>query len=626
MLGEIFKALFITSLAGSALAAVIAFTKPITKKVFGYAWHYYIWLCVLFVMILPMRFNVKAPITPSISTQTVQTEQAVIDEQPEIAENIVQADTAQKPQVLQKATAIWDRIMYNRMNILAYLWLAGMAVLLLIYIIGYIRLIHKIHKNSAVVSCPELTNFTDKRVTVRVWENTSTPFMVGIFKPTLVLPDGELSEEQLDNIIRHEMTHFKRHDILYKWFAELVKCIHWFNPIVWYVSKQIATECEISCDMAVTKNMSDSEEMSYINTILSLLPTGKSNRLSLTTQMASGKKILKRRFTMIKNKKTTSRFMSVLSAVIAVIMLSTTVFASGVLSDMATDDYTIEILNNGEKIELTNKPFIENGEVYVPLRELFEKVGVMEHPESKIEWDNGKIDLCIAFYADAVVTSEHQSLNNGQGVDSVTFIFNYGIEIGKSSILGNTAPNLAGQDISREVAMGSAPILKGSNTYIPYSYVRRILGTQKWNIGYAVYDKNGNQIDDIAGIEFVSPNTFKTSKYDNTTPEYTIDQFFYSFGTGDFENMKRYCTQNCTNTFFKDDAVFGMKKANLTEMDINPLEYAKSSNGFNVFVSVNMTPSEESVFDPSETSTSFYVILQRQTDGRYLIDEFATGL
>ena len=95
MLGEIFKALFITSLAGSALAAVIAFTKPITKKVFGYAWHYYIWLCVLFVMILPMRFNVKAPITPSISTQTVQTEQAVIDEQPEIAENIVQADTAQ---------------------------------------------------------------------------------------------------------------------------------------------------------------------------------------------------------------------------------------------------------------------------------------------------------------------------------------------------------------------------------------------------------------------------------------------------------------------------------------------------------------------------------------------------
>ena len=99
--------------------------------------------------------------------------------------------------------------------------------------------------------------------------------------------------------------------------------------------------------MSVTKNMTDSEEMSYISTILSLLPTGKSKQLPLTTQMASSKKILKRRFIMIKNKKTTSRFMSVISAVIAVAMLSTTVFASGILSDLTTDDYTIEILSNG---------------------------------------------------------------------------------------------------------------------------------------------------------------------------------------------------------------------------------------------------------------------------------------
>ena len=39
MLGEIFKALLITSLAGSALAAVISLLRPITKKVFGYSWH-----------------------------------------------------------------------------------------------------------------------------------------------------------------------------------------------------------------------------------------------------------------------------------------------------------------------------------------------------------------------------------------------------------------------------------------------------------------------------------------------------------------------------------------------------------------------------------------------------------
>lgn len=496
MLREIFKALLITSLAGSCLTAVIALSKPITKKVFGYSWHYYIWLAVLAVMILPVRFTLpqKTDIPPITAMQTVQTEQTV--QAVQNTDNIVSdVQTEPKTDIWQAGTSLIKRVIDNRLNILALLWLIGTAVLLLINLIGYIRLIIKMRKNSVVVSCPELMNFTDKRVTVRVWENTSSPFMTGIFKPTLVLPARELTEEQLNNILRHEMTHFKRHDILYKWFVSLVKCVHWFNPVIWYVAKQINTECEISCDMAVTQNMNRNEEMSYIDTVLSLLPMGKTRQIPLTTQMASSKKILKRRFTMIRNKKKTNKIMSALSAVIALVMLGTTVFASGVLSDMTTDDYTVEIINNGEKIEFANKPFIENGEVYVPLRELFEKVGVMEHPDSRIEWNNGKIDLCIAFYADAVVTSEHQSLNNGQGVDIVTFIANHAIEIGKSSILANTVPNLAGQDISREIAMDSAPILKGSNTYISYSYVRRILDTQKWNIGYAVYDKDENPVD-----------------------------------------------------------------------------------------------------------------------------------
>ena len=627
MIGELFKALLITSLAGSVLAVVISLLRPITKKIFGYSWHYYIWLCVLFVMLMPVRFNVNTTPAPNIATQTIQTQQEAVSEQPETTENVVQTAPAQKPQLLQKATVIWDRIIYNRMNILAYVWLIGAIALMLLNVLRYIRLNIEIRKNSEVISCPETRAYTDRKINVRVWENVASPFITGIFRPMLILPKTELSEEQLHNILRHEMTHFKRHDILYKWFAEFVKCVHWFNPISWYVSKQIASECEISCDMSVTKNMSGSEEMSYVSTILSLLPTGKSKQLPLTTQMASSKKFLKRRFIMIKNKKTTSRFMSVLSAVIAVVMLSTTVFASGVLSDLTTDDYTIEITNNGEKIELKNKPFIENGEVYVPLRELFEKVGVMNHPDSKIEWDNGKIDLDIAYYADAYTT--HKSPNDGQGVDIITIISSYAIEIGNSTILLNAHPTLMGQNISHEDIMDNAPVLKGSNTYIPFSYVQRMLHSQSWQISYNVYDKNNMLIDFSPTFNFVSPTVVKTSQYDNKTPEYTVDQFFYLFSNGDFGNMKRYCTQNCIDNFFGDNGVFGMKKATLQSISKDADDLRK--RGFFIvgewaaLVNVTMTPAENSVFDPNQTETSFYMILKQQ-NGRYLIDEFATGL
>ena len=627
MIGELFKALLITSLAGSVLAVVISLLRPITKKLFGYSWHYYIWLCVLFVMLMPVRFNVNTTPAPNIATQTVQTQQTVAGEQPETTENIVQTAPIQKPQLLQKATVIWDRIIYNRMNILAYVWLIGAIALMLLNVVRYVRLNIKIRKNGEVISCPETREYTDRRINVRIWENVASPFITGIFRPTLILPKTELSEEQLHNILRHEMTHFKRHDILYKWFAEFVKCVHWFNPISWYVSKQIASECEISCDMSVTKNMTDSEEMSYVSTILSLLPTGKSKQLPLTTQMASSKKFLKRRFIMIKNKKTTSRFMSVLSAVIAVIMLSTTVFASGVLSDLTTDDYTIEITNNGEKIELTNKPFIENGEVYVPLRELFEKVSAMNHPDSKIEWDNGKIDLDIAYYADAYTT--HKSPNDSQDVDIITIISSYAIEIGNSTILLNAHPTLMGQNISHEDIMDNAPVLKGSNTYIPFSYVQRMLHSQPWQISYNVYDKNNMLIDFSPTFNFVSPTVVKTSQYDNKTPEYTVDQFFYLFSNGDFGNMKRYCTQNCIDNFFRDNSVFGMKKATLQSISKDADDLRKRDffivGEWAALVNVTMTPAENSVFDPNQTETSFYLILKQQ-NGRYLIDEFATGL
>ena len=494
MIGELFKALLITSLAGSVLAVVISLLRPITKKLFGYSWHYYIWLCVLFVMLMPVRFNVNTTPAPRITTQTVQTQQEAVSEQPETTENIVQTAPAQKPQLLQKATVIWDRIIYNRMNILAYVWLIGAIALMLLNVVRYVRLNIKIRKNGEVISCPETREYTDRKINVRVWENVASPFMTGIFRPTLILPKTELSEEQLHNILRHEMTHFKRHDILYKWFAEFVKCVHWFNPISWYVSKQIASECEISCDMSVTKNMTDSEEMSYVSTILSLLPTGKSKQLPLTTQMASGKKFLKRRFVMIKNKKTTSRFMSVISAVIAAIMLSTTVFASGVLSDLTTDDYTIEITNNGEKIELTNKPFIENGEVYVPLREVIDKSFSKDDGITDIKWNDGTIDVTIAYYQGESGMYRLKIGSNQLELKHISFD-----EHDKNF---DEIENNAGVGI--RLGLKQTPVLKKSTTYIPLrnaSYMlfgftnRRDENKVPRELTYNVYDKSGNIID-----------------------------------------------------------------------------------------------------------------------------------
>ena len=72
-------------------------------------------------------------------------------------------------------------------------------------------------------------------------------------------------------VFLHELTHYKRKDLMIKWFSIFVNAVHWFNPLAYLLCANISESCEVSCDMAVTKNMSDIEQKIYMKTILDLV-------------------------------------------------------------------------------------------------------------------------------------------------------------------------------------------------------------------------------------------------------------------------------------------------------------------------------------------------------------------
>ncbi len=98
-----------------------------------------------------------------------------------------------------------------------------------------------------------------------------SPMMTGFFKPTILIPDIELSEDELDMVILHESTHFKRKDIWYKLLLVIANSIHWFNPIVYLMVKQANRDLEYSCDDIVTSNMDLNEKKAYSKTILKFM-------------------------------------------------------------------------------------------------------------------------------------------------------------------------------------------------------------------------------------------------------------------------------------------------------------------------------------------------------------------
>lgn len=496
MLQDIFKAILVTSFIGTALTLVLTLIKPVTKKWFASSWHYYMWLVVLVVMLLPIRISLPSQIqsVPVLESNSQTAEETVSDvtyEPIQVIEQDLQLNSDRESSTYSNLENL-KMLAYDKLNIVAFVWFVSMIVLFLCKLIGYMIFLIKLRKYSDVISCPELMRFTNKKIVTRTSDKISSPLMIGLFKPTLLLPKTAMTPEQLDNVLAHEMTHFKRKDILYKWFISMVKCIHWFNPVIYYINKQVNIECEISCDLAVVKEMSEEQEICYINTILTLLATGNLRTAALTTGMTSDKKTLKRRFTMIKKRKRMKKSTRIVSTILAVALLLTTLFASGVLATTVFEEESnITFICNGKTIEFDNKPFYENNTVYLPLREVLNKVGIMNHKNSSLEWNDGRIIIKLA-YDDAIENYDEQVQERkiaiyGSGIKTLNYC--YAIEIGKAEYIINPEDALPFKSelfkthFNTKENMKNAPILKGNTTYVPYEYIDLFLEKNMVGLG-----------------------------------------------------------------------------------------------------------------------------------------------
>ena len=126
-----------------------------------------------------------------------------------------------------------------------------------------------------------------------------SPMIVGAIKPTLLLPEMELSTEQLSLVFRHELIHYRRRDIWYKLLLMLANAIHWFNPMVWLMVHAADRDLELSCDEAVVAGRDEAYREEYGRCLLAVVRAGMSRRTLFTTNFYSGKKTLKNRLATI---------------------------------------------------------------------------------------------------------------------------------------------------------------------------------------------------------------------------------------------------------------------------------------------------------------------------------------
>lgn len=162
---------------------------------------------------------------------------------------------------------------YQFSTLVVTIWFTIGVVLLIIRIVKYLMKRHALH--ALAIKCRdrdlELTlealreTLRYKRRPEVVWTRVDNEtFTLGAIRPVIFL-QKRYAEGELYWILKHEMMHIVRMDLLVKLLAEFICCLHWFNPLVYFLERQVKYLCETSCDERVIKGCTDEECEKYID-------------------------------------------------------------------------------------------------------------------------------------------------------------------------------------------------------------------------------------------------------------------------------------------------------------------------------------------------------------------------
>ncbi len=127
----------------------------------------------------------------------------------------------------------------------------------------------------------------------------SGPMLLRLDKPTILLPEKAEADGSSRSILLHELIHYQRRDLLLRLVMLFSTAIHWFNPAIYLLVKQVSLQCEISCDEKVVENKDIEGRHQYAMSIISIAQHQARGYTLLTTHFNGGKKTMKKRINSI---------------------------------------------------------------------------------------------------------------------------------------------------------------------------------------------------------------------------------------------------------------------------------------------------------------------------------------
>lgn len=354
------KLILSLSLSGSLLILLLLLFRPLYRNRLSKSWQYYIWIVVILRLLLPVTPETSLAGSLFSLEEMRGTDSTAAPESPNdqsmTAYNTIKHEAGSSDDLIRDATTAEnspsasavspDKEAYNEdhSQIFFFLWLTGALLLFVRKLTVYQSFVKYVDAGSRPLEDIGLLesfghimeqNRIKGAVDLYVNSLVSSPLLIGFLRPRIILPHTSLSESDFYYTALHELTHYRRRDMFYKWLSQLTVCLHWFNPCVYLMSREINRLCELSCDERVIAALSDNARKSYGTTLVNAVGAGGSYKDTLASvTLHESKELLKGRLNAIMQYKKCSKPIKFITLLVTGILLG----AATVLGAYAAPD------------------------------------------------------------------------------------------------------------------------------------------------------------------------------------------------------------------------------------------------------------------------------------------------
>ncbi len=318
-MNDLLKIILSLSFSGALLIIIMLFIgKAFFRGRTNHRWKYYIWLIIIARLLIPLTPDIS--LTGTIFEKTDIVMEQIVETTPtDGTVNITPVekdnyDTNDNSDTTFSLIHSFISVLFQNLGII---WLVVSLILLIRKITIYQGFVKYIKAGREEVSSIESLN-TLARLGTQIGVNCpvefytndliSSPLLIGFFRPCIILPTTNISEDDLKYTLLHELTHFKRKDMFYKWLVQITTCLHWFNPLVYIMGHEISRECELSCDEEMIRTLNEKERRKYGDTLLHAMALGGKYKDTVSSvTLNESKELLKERLGAIINFKENSK-------------------------------------------------------------------------------------------------------------------------------------------------------------------------------------------------------------------------------------------------------------------------------------------------------------------------------